>query len=143
MLYDGSCPLCRRFRYWLQGQPSLVRLRFLGAGSEAARAAYPGLDHAATLREITVVADTGEIWTKEHAWAMCLWVTVAHHELAERLARPAWLPVARVAALAAAGIRGVLADGGAPGCGDGGDSIGSREWNQSGPAGSCEAFVQG
>jgi predicted DCC family thiol-disulfide oxidoreductase YuxK len=108
VLYDAGCPLCTRFRDWLLAKPTLVPLALVPAGSHAARIMFPGLDHAATLQEITVVADTGAVWTGEAAWVLCLWATVEHRGHAEQLARPAWLPVARAAALAAAGLRAVL-----------------------------------
>jgi predicted DCC family thiol-disulfide oxidoreductase YuxK len=105
VLYDAACPMCRRFREWLGNQPLLVPTDFVAAGSALARDRYPALDHGRTLEEITVVADDGAIWTNEHAWVMCLWVTVQHRALAERLARPGWLPLARAAAYTAAGVR--------------------------------------
>jgi hypothetical protein len=69
VLYDAQCGLCRRFKDWLaaqrpgpNGKGGVVRLRFVAAGSADARALYPGLDHAATLREVTVVADDGSVY---------------------------------------------------------------------------------
>ncbi|WP_193606648.1 DCC1-like thiol-disulfide oxidoreductase family protein [Nocardioides lijunqiniae] len=111
VLYDADCPLCARFRSWLAGQATLVPLELVAAGSPEARARFPTLDHDRTLAEITVVGDDGSIWTHEHAWVMCLWATRAHRGLAERLARPAWLPLARGAAYSAAGLRSLLASG--------------------------------
>ncbi len=54
---------------------------------------------------ITVVADDGRVFTAEHAWVMCLWATARHRTLAERLARPEWLPVAKAAAATMAGLQ--------------------------------------
>jgi len=105
VLYDADCPLCRRFREWLVAQPVLVPVECLPAGSAAAHQRFPGLDHDRTLEEITVIADDGAVWTHEQAWVMCLWVTARHRALAERLAAPAWLPLAKAAAQTAAGIR--------------------------------------
>jgi len=105
VLYDEGCAMCRRFREWLGDQPLLVPTDFVAAGSTAARERFPGLDHARSLEEITVVGDDGAIWTNEHAWVMCLWATASHRALAERLARPGWLPLARAAAYTAAGVR--------------------------------------
>ena len=56
VLYDSHCPICRQARAWLAAQPQLVTLDFEEAGSEAARRRFPGLDHDATLRDITVGA---------------------------------------------------------------------------------------
>ena len=131
VLYDAACPMCRRFREWLGSQPLLVPTDFAAAGSAQARDRYPTLDHARTLEEITVIADDGAIWTNEHAWVMCLWVTLEHRALAERLARPAWLPLARAAAHAAAGIRSLTRT-----AIEGGDYIDDC-------AGTCAPFSQG
>jgi predicted DCC family thiol-disulfide oxidoreductase YuxK len=105
VLYDAACPLCCRFRAWLERQPLLVPVGFVAAGSEEARRQFPTLDHTRTLEQVTVVADDGAVWTDEHAWVMCLWATFGHRPLAERLARPSGLPFARAAAQAAAGLR--------------------------------------
>lgn len=121
VLGDPDCPLCRAFARWLTAQEQLVPITVLPAGSAEARARIPGLDHDATLREITVVADSGEVWSKGPAWVVCLWALRAHRGLAERLATPAGLPFARAAATAAAGLREVIGGGGACDYADGGD----------------------
>lgn len=112
VLHDPGCPLCSRFRSWLESQPLLVPLRLVPAGSPQARSLFPTLDHERTLREITVVGDDGAVWTQEHAWVMCLWATRRFRAMAERLAHPAWLPLARGAAASAAGVRHLLGTGG-------------------------------
>ena len=105
VLYDDGCPLCRTFSGWLSRQPVLVPLDLVPAGSALARRCFPTLDHDRTLEEVTVVSDAGEVWTGAHAWVMCLWATAAHRGLAEGLARPSRLPMARGAAYLAAGLR--------------------------------------
>ena len=84
------------------GQKTLGRLF-----SAEARRRFPQLDHRRTQAEITVVGDDGAVWTREHAWVMCLWATAGHRALAERLSSPHLMPVARVAAQTAAGLRGL------------------------------------
>ncbi|MEU4605321.1 DCC1-like thiol-disulfide oxidoreductase family protein [Kribbella sp. NPDC023972] len=118
VLYDAECGLCRRFRNWLaaqrpapNGQGGVVRLRFVAAGSADARALYPELDHAATLREVTVVADDGSVYVGDRAWIVCLWTTWEHRSTAVRLASPAMRPVARAMVQAAAGLRSRTAGG--------------------------------
>jgi predicted DCC family thiol-disulfide oxidoreductase YuxK len=133
VLYDADCPLCSRFRDWLAAQPMLVPVQLVAAGSGEARRRFPALDHERTLREITVVGDDGSVWTNEHAWVMCLWATWAHRALAERLARPAWLPLAKGAAYSAAGLRHLLAPSRVDGGGDYPDRC----------AGSCSPLPQG
>ena len=114
VLYDAGCPMCSRFRSWLVEQPHLVRVTAVPAGSPEARRLLPGLDHGATLREVTVVADTGAVWTGASAWVTCLWATVEHRDLAIRLSTPLGLPVARAMAYAAAGLRASLTTTQAP-----------------------------
>ncbi|WP_207208598.1 DCC1-like thiol-disulfide oxidoreductase family protein [Nocardioides oleivorans] len=108
VLYDDGCPLCRTFSGWLSRQPVLVPIDLVPAGSWAARKRFPDLDHERTLVEVTVVSDSGEVWEGAHAWVMCLWATTAHRSLAESLARPSRLPMARGAAHLAAGIRSAM-----------------------------------
>ncbi|GAA4722542.1 hypothetical protein GCM10023350_00830 [Nocardioides endophyticus] len=132
VLTDPDCPLCRRFSDWLARQPLLVPLALVPAGSPEARRLFPTLDHDATLADLTVVGDDGSVWTHEHAWVMCLWATRRHRVMAERLAQPHLLPLARGAASSAAGIRHLLARSGAAG-GDYAD----------GCAGSCSPIAQG
>jgi predicted DCC family thiol-disulfide oxidoreductase YuxK len=92
VLYDDSCGLCRRARAWLSGQPTYVELEFVPAGSAEARQRWPGIDPAATLRNLTVIADTGELYVDAKAWVMCLWATREHRPLAHRLSSPALAP---------------------------------------------------
>ncbi|SEC30848.1 Protein of unknown function, DUF393 [Nocardioides exalbidus] len=108
VLYDDGCPLCCTFSGWLSRQPALVPIDLVPAGSWAARKRFPALDHERTLVEITVVSDSGEVWEGAHAWVMALWATTAHRSLAESLARPSRLPMARGAAHLAAGIRNAM-----------------------------------
>ena len=102
VLYDADCPLCRWVRGWLEEQPQIVPLRWLPCGSAQARAALPHLDHDRTQEEITVIADSGEVWTAEGAWIACLWATVTYRDLAYWLSHPKRRQSARSAALAAA-----------------------------------------
>lgn len=136
VLYDADCPLCTRFREWLGRQPLLVPLDLVPAGSGEARRRFPTLDHERTLREITVVGDDGSVWTNEYAWVMCLWATRTHRGLAERAARPAWLPLARAVAYSAAGLRHLLAQP-RPAAADGGGDYPDR------CAGTCRPLPQG
>lgn len=133
VLYDDRCALCRTFSTWLARQACLVDLDLVPAGSTAARQRFPSLDHARTLEEITVVSDAGAVWTGAHAWVMCLWATAAHRALAEGLARPSRLPLAKGAAHLAAGIRNASLSRLAPPGGDYPDDC----------AGTCAPIIQG
>ncbi|MFD2685632.1 thiol-disulfide oxidoreductase DCC family protein [Streptomyces phyllanthi] len=105
VLYDAQCSLCRFVREWLGRQRQLVPLRFVAAGSEEARKLFPSLDHRATLDEITVVGDAGQVYRGPAAWIVCLWALREHRPLAHRLSTPAGTRLARGAVLAAARFR--------------------------------------
>ncbi|MET9758360.1 DCC1-like thiol-disulfide oxidoreductase family protein [Streptomyces sp. NPDC006372] len=106
VLYDAECSLCAFLRDWLQRQPQLVPLEPVPAGSEEARRRFPGLDHGATLDEITVVADAGQVYRGPAAWVVTLWALREHRPLAHRLSTPSGAWLARGAVLAAAKWRG-------------------------------------
>ncbi len=91
ILYDADCALCRRARAWLGRQSQYVPLVFVAAGGEEARGLFPGLDHDASLAEITVIADTGEIYRGPKAWIICLWALRRHRSTALAMRTPgAW-----------------------------------------------------
>lgn len=117
VLYDGGCPLCRQASSWLGRQPRLVTIDLQEAGSPTARRLFPRLDHDATLRDITVVADiievadiidgrqrrAGAVYVGDAAWLICLWALDSYRALSYRLARPGMRGAAReVVALASA-----------------------------------------
>ncbi|MBK3643381.1 MULTISPECIES: thiol-disulfide oxidoreductase DCC family protein [unclassified Streptomyces] len=106
VLYDADCSLCAYVRDWLNRQPQLVPLELVPANSERARRRYPGLDHRATLDDITVVGDAGQVYRGAAAWIVTLWALREHRPLAHRLSTPAGAPFAKGAALAAAKWRG-------------------------------------
>ncbi len=106
VLYDAECGLCTHLRDWLVRQPQLVPLELLPAGSDRARARFPGLDHRATLDEVTVVGDLGQVYRGARAWIVVLWALREHRPLAHRLSTPAGARLARGAVLAAAKWRG-------------------------------------
>ncbi|MFG2379970.1 thiol-disulfide oxidoreductase DCC family protein [Streptomyces avermitilis] len=102
VLYDAQCSLCTFLRDWLVKQRQLVPLELLPAGSDRARARFPGLDHRATLDEITVVGDGGQVYRGSAAWVVCLWALREQRPLAHRLSTPSGAVFARGAMLAAA-----------------------------------------
>ncbi|GAA2550388.1 MULTISPECIES: thiol-disulfide oxidoreductase DCC family protein [Streptomyces] len=119
VLYDAECSLCSSVRDWLVRRPQLVPLELVPAGSPAARARFPALDHGATLEEITVIGDAGQVYRGAAAWIVTLWALREHRPLAHRLATPSGARLARGAVLAAAAWRGAQG-GGARGSGRGG-----------------------
>ncbi|MCB5169970.1 DUF393 domain-containing protein [Streptomyces bambusae] len=111
VLYDAHCPLCVHIRQWLLGQRWLVPLALVPAGSFEARRRFPQLDHEATLREITVIGDRGQVYTGTDAFIVCLWALAEHRPKANWLATPAGRPFARAAMLAAARYREAVRTG--------------------------------
>ncbi|MGW1668817.1 thiol-disulfide oxidoreductase DCC family protein [Streptomyces sp. NPDC002324] len=122
VLYDARCGLCAFLREWLGRQRQLVPLEFVAAGSEEARRLFPSLDHGATLEEITIVGDGGQVYRGAAAWIVCLWALREHRPLAHRLSTPAGARFARTAVLAAAKWRGAHRQPGS-GCGSGGAEL--------------------
>ncbi|OQR62397.1 hypothetical protein B6E66_19890 [Streptomyces maremycinicus] len=102
VLHDAACPLCRYLRDWLGRQSQLVPLEFVPAGSAEAAARFPGLDHRATLDEITVVGDSGQVYRGPAAWIVTLWALREYRPTSHRLSTPAGAKLARGAVLAAA-----------------------------------------
>ncbi|MFI9390974.1 thiol-disulfide oxidoreductase DCC family protein [Streptomyces bauhiniae] len=106
VLYDAECALCTHLRDWLLRQPQLVPLELVPAGSAEARTRFPGVDPAATLEEVTVIGDSGQVYRGAAAWVVVLWALREHRPLAHRLSSPAGAMLARGAVLAAAKYRG-------------------------------------
>ena len=102
VLYDARCALCRHVRGWLERQWQLVPLEFVPAGSAEAARRFPELDHARTLREITVISDVGEVYEASDAWLVCLWALKGRRATAYRFSTPTGARLARGAVLAAA-----------------------------------------
>ena len=89
ILYDADCALCRRARAWLERQSQYVPLVFVPAGRDEARRRFPGLDHEATLNDLTVIADTGDIYRGPKAWILCLWALRDYRSTALTMRSPA------------------------------------------------------
>ncbi|OKK20902.1 hypothetical protein AMK16_10895 [Streptomyces sp. CB00455] len=114
VLYDADCPLCVHVRHWLIAQPSLVPLVLVPAASAEARRRFPRLDHASTLREITVVGDSGQVWSGTDAFVVCLWALAEHRPKANWLATAAGRPFARAAMYTASKWRAAVRTGDRP-----------------------------
>ncbi|QKW08762.1 DUF393 domain-containing protein [Streptomyces sp. NA04227] len=126
VLYDPNCSLCAHVGKWLRRQRQLVPLRLVPAASEEARRLFPALDHMATLKEITVVGDQGQVYTDSAAWVVVLWALSEYRETSHYLSSPTGARFARGAVLAAAkwresrGVYGAPARTSPPGPGWGG-----------------------
>ncbi|MEK7469068.1 MAG: DCC1-like thiol-disulfide oxidoreductase family protein [Planctomycetota bacterium] len=95
LLYDAKCGFCVTCRHWLGLQPKFVEVDFVPARSAASAKQFPGLELPEQPEELTVVADTGEVWKGTKAWLISLWALVEYREWAERLSTPALMPLAR------------------------------------------------
>ncbi|GGQ53304.1 thiol-disulfide oxidoreductase DCC family protein [Streptomyces flaveolus] len=102
VLYDAECSLCAHVRDWLLRQARLVPLDLVPAGSDEARRRFPGLDHGASLDEVTAVGDAGQVYRGAAAWIVVLWALRKYRRLAHRLSTPTGARLARGAVLAAA-----------------------------------------
>ena len=102
VLYDPGCPLCRHVKGWLEKQRKLVPMEFVPAGSRRARSRFPALDHGRTLREITVIGDSGQVYEGSAAWVVCLWALHRYRVMSHRFSTPAGAPLAKGMVLAAA-----------------------------------------
>ena len=95
VLYDPQCGLCRRVHSWLVQQPKYVEMIFVPVASEEAYYRYPLLNHALTMKDVTVISDEGAVYWGAKAWLMCLWALHRYREWSLRLSSPELLPTAR------------------------------------------------
>lgn len=80
VFYDARCGLCVAVRDWLRTQRQLVPLEFRPKSGGA---------------DLVVRADSGEVWEGDTAWLVVLWALAKYRPVANRLASPALLPLAR------------------------------------------------
>lgn len=83
LYYDAQCGLCTTLRNWIISQRHALPLQLLPK---------PPAE-----RDLTVVADSGEVWQGDSAWLMVLWALEDYRAWSERLSRPALRPLARQA----------------------------------------------
>ena len=88
VLYDERCAFCLRCRDWLAGQPCLVEVELLPAGSATARDRYGAVPWLGN--ELVVVDERGQVWVGPAAFLVCLWATARYRPWAFLLARPGW-----------------------------------------------------
>ncbi|HVD04951.1 MAG TPA: DCC1-like thiol-disulfide oxidoreductase family protein [Gemmatimonadaceae bacterium] len=88
VLYDAGCELCCAASDWLAAQPTHIPVNLIAAGSDEARVRFPGLDHAATMGQLTAIGDEGEVYHDDKAWVVSLWATRQYRAWAAGLAAP-------------------------------------------------------
>jgi predicted DCC family thiol-disulfide oxidoreductase YuxK len=95
VLYDSSCGLCVRCAHWLNDQPAYLVVETVPSGSRRAERLFPELATGLTPEELTVIADTGEVYRDLAAWLMCLYALKRYRSWSVRLSRPGWRGLAR------------------------------------------------
>ena len=95
VLYDGECGLCRRARYWLSRQGTLIPLKFLQLQSPRLEDLFPGISAYRPQAELVVVSDQGEVYQGAAAWITVLYAIDELRGWAFALAQPERLPMAR------------------------------------------------
>lgn len=95
VLYDVHCQMCCNIRVWFATQPAFVELEFLAFQLNETRERFPGIENMSPERQLTIIADTGEVWSGVDAWIMCLWALRKYRNWSQRLALPALKPFAR------------------------------------------------
>jgi predicted DCC family thiol-disulfide oxidoreductase YuxK len=97
VLYDPKCELCERLKDWLLIQRSWLGLSMVPAGSEKARKLFPELEKIASMNDLVVISDDGQVFLNDRAWIMTMFALEEYREWANRLAHPLLLPLARQA----------------------------------------------
>lgn len=105
VLYDDRCPLCRRLKAWLGGQPTLAPISFVASDSHEAHERFPDLDHWRTTTVLTVVNADGAVFEGERAWLVCGWTLPKWQPVAEHFGSGVRLRIARIATQAVDGYR--------------------------------------
>ena len=97
LLYDATCPASQRHIEWLMRRRAIVPLRCVPHQDAGLLARNPGLAAHLAPRELTAVSDDGHVWTGPAASVVSLFMLENYRELAERLAQPTLVPMARLA----------------------------------------------
>ncbi len=131
VFFDPGCALCPRCRVWLEAEPTWVPVRFVAADAAAGRNLVGDLPWLGT--ELVVVSDEGAAWIGPAAFLTCLWATRRYRSWAQRLAGPAFAPLAERFLMTVSSNRSRLAAAiGPTSCDDGtchhrvGDAAGTR-----------------
>jgi predicted DCC family thiol-disulfide oxidoreductase YuxK len=97
VLYDPKCALCQRLKDWLLVQRSWMEVCLIPAGSEESRRLFLSLQQIASVNDLVVVSDEGQVYLNNNAWIMAFYALVEFREWACRLAHPMLLPLVRQA----------------------------------------------
>jgi predicted DCC family thiol-disulfide oxidoreductase YuxK len=97
LLYDPTCPMCRRLSDWLRHQPTLMSIELVAVDSPGAHQRFPGLDHQLTRSTLTVIDSAGALWQDDRAWLVLASVLPDWAGWAAHFATPWRRPVVRLA----------------------------------------------
>jgi predicted DCC family thiol-disulfide oxidoreductase YuxK len=95
VLYDARCGLCSHVRRWAERQPTFLELRFVRSDSPVVNELFVGLKRSGSSEELIVVDDEGGVYRDSAAWIMFMYALADFRELAFRMARPSFAPLAR------------------------------------------------
>jgi predicted DCC family thiol-disulfide oxidoreductase YuxK len=87
LLYDESCPLCRRLKAILATRRPLVPVHLVPVGSAQAQQLFPTLDLDRARNVLTVIDDAGALYESDAAWLVCLWAIPGLRPAANHFAR--------------------------------------------------------
>jgi len=99
VFYDGRCALCSTFAETISQLKLRFPVYFIPYQHPRAREIFPPLDRFHPEREMISLSREGDLYRGAESWVLCLYATQIHHPLAERLAHPRLLPLAKRAAL--------------------------------------------
>jgi predicted DCC family thiol-disulfide oxidoreductase YuxK len=85
LLFDESCPLCRRLRSILSKRRPTVPIYLVAVGSPRAAELFPVLDLRRAREILTVVDDSGRLYEGDAAWIVCAWALPALRGFAEHV----------------------------------------------------------
>jgi predicted DCC family thiol-disulfide oxidoreductase YuxK len=97
VLYDAKCELCQRLKNWLLTQRAWIEIRLIAASSDEANHLFPTLRQIASVNDLVVIGDGGQVYLNNNAWIMALYALEEYRDWARRMAHPLLAPLARQA----------------------------------------------
>lgn len=98
VFYDGRCGMCCTFMGWLEKQERACDLVSMDYRSEEAQRIFPELLSYHPEKELVVrmIGDDGvEIYQGAEAWVCCMWSSMKHRDLAQKMNGCVLLPIAK------------------------------------------------
>ncbi|MDB9741293.1 DUF393 domain-containing protein [Akkermansiaceae bacterium] len=95
VFYDGHCGMCCTFHEWLNKQKRAFEVEFIPYQSDRAIEVFPEIETLDPDKEMIVRTDDGEIYQGAEAWVICLHSGKKYQGIADKMASPALLPMAK------------------------------------------------